>query len=478
MLSSPDDREPQTGLFEADAAPEADQGDDELIPELPSKGRAGRQRAVTPALTASFVRKPDRMLVALSASKAMTVTARKLNTVMIAVAQRQGLDKQQFIAPLHALADLIGFSSRNHQLLKDTIREMQSNVIQWGSPVGSRSDEDGIVWSSAAVLSGVDLLRLGGMIYVRWEYASNYRRDILEPMPYAVVLIESIQKLRSVAGFALYEICARYKNTHNGLTSKHHWRWWKEALKAEPGKADPDAGEFKAFNRDVLKRAIAEVNSATELELELVVFKLGRGVSDLQFKVRVKREAAQEVFDAKLIEPVDAQLLERVAKVDIQARTMQRLVTTYGADRVNEGVSMLLRRIADPSADTVHHPASWLEGAIKRKQGSEPAPKQHDLVKRPADSELTHVQLREARLQEAWRLYASLDEESRMLKRNAFEAEVLFGLSPRHKESWQKHREQGTLVRSLFRTYLAEQLFGEDWASLEEGGGAGIAAGR
>jgi hypothetical protein len=127
---------------------------------------------------------------------------------------------------------------------------------------------------------------------------------------------------------------------------------------------------------------------------------------------------------------------------------------------------MLLRRIADTSADPVHHPASWLEGAIKRKKDSEPAPKQPDLTKRATESELTQVQFRESRLQEAWSLYASLDEEARMMKCHGFEADVLFSLSPRHKESWQKHREQGTLVRSHFRIYLAGQLFGENWWSI------------
>src|SRR5262245_60469375 len=98
------------------------------------------------------LRKPERMLVMRSATLSLRLLTRKMMNAMLHVAQRQGIARQTYTYPLNQLAKLIDYNSKDNQPLKESIKEMQRTLIEWESPVG----RDGAVWSSAALLGGVD----------------------------------------------------------------------------------------------------------------------------------------------------------------------------------------------------------------------------------------------------------------------------------------------------------------------------------
>src|SRR3546814_15263612 len=87
---------------------------------------------------------------------------------------------------------------------------------------------------------------------------------------------------------ALYENCRRYLTNPSKLTSRQSVQWWYQVLTGNPASAE--VPEYKYFKRDTLLKAIREVNDVTDLIVELIEFKEGRRVAELQFSVEKRAQ--------------------------------------------------------------------------------------------------------------------------------------------------------------------------------------------
>ncbi|WP_029001052.1 replication initiation protein [Azohydromonas australica] len=411
------------------------------------------------------LRKSERMLVMRASSVSLTLIARKMYNAMLYVAQRQGLERPRYSAPLSKLAKIIDYGGNDNATLKQIVREMQTCLIQWESPVG----RDGVGWSSSQLIGGVELGVVAGQNVIWWEYSSIFKRDILEPMPYATISLVTNARLRSISALALYEICSRYKNSM--LTTRHHWRWWRDALSLQPGTMK-EGGEYKTFHRDVLKRAISEINSQSEIEIELVTHKEGRAISEIQFKVRANPNVQREV-QALNIEPVDLALYDRAAALGIGVRWSERLIELHGDAAFSRGLDLLDARMKNTVAEPVASPHRWLEEVLDRRSlpalavaspsdaqvqpevptATSPAP-----VPSPAMS-VSDLETRERRNAEAISLYAQCSEEVKARYRHSFASTVLPGLHRSYKSDWERYGPTGRMVGPVFVRYLSERLF-------------------
>jgi len=407
------------------------------------------------------LRKSDRMLVLRSTSSSLTLVARKIYNAMLYVAQRQGIERQTYSAPLRRLAKLIDYGSNDNQALKEVIREMQTCLIQWESPVG----RDDAYWSSAQLIGGVDLRMVGGQNVITWEYSSNFKRDVLEPMPYATLSLVTNARLRSIAALALYEICARYKNSRR--TTRHHWRWWRDALSTQPGRMNT-GGEYKIFHRDVLRRAVSELNSQSEIEVRLVTYREGRAIGDIQFEVQPNPLAAGRAEEGADADPVNMVLHDRARSVGLTVKWTDRFIQLHGETAFTAGLDALEVRIQNRRLEPLASPARWLEEVLSR-GGMSATPPPRPIAVAGDSSSRRHTfaeqEFREQRVAEALRVFATCDDESKLMHRHSFEAQVLFEAHIKYQEDWRKNGAAGRLVGPLFRTYLCESLFGAQWDS-------------
>lgn len=85
---------------------------------------------------------------------------------------------------------------------------------------------------------------------------------------------------------ALYGICSRYIGV--GQTARKAWGWWRPVLLGRFDHERLQKLEYRIFKRDSLRPAVAEINAVADIEIEMLEFKSGRFVSDLQFTVRKK----------------------------------------------------------------------------------------------------------------------------------------------------------------------------------------------
>ena len=346
---------------------------------LQPPGRARRARLVKSGPNPEpLLRKPVNTLAIVPKSHKITSLGRKSYNVLLHEAQAQGLDKTVFQAPLERIIRGVDFDSNDQALIKQHLRAMVSTTVEWQSPTTG----EGSSWNVSGLLAHARLSKVRGQVWVEWSYAVNLKQELLEPTVFARLSLEIISQLRSHAGIALYEICARYKDI--GRTSRQAWSWWRPVLSGRPETDKTARLEYRIFKRDTLKPAVAEVNAVTDLEIELVEHKAGRFIDELQFLIRRKPQANLPLRVPS--EPVDLSLIARAQALGVDDARAEELADAHGTDALRQGLDALQRRVASafpgPLRDPYRYLKALMPGAGDRAgQGAEPA-----LVAQPSEA--------------------------------------------------------------------------------------------
>lgn len=329
-------------------------------PEPPPARRASRARrtAAAPMQADSepLLRKPVNTLAIVPKSHKITSLGRKSYNVLLHEAQAQGLDKAVFQAPLERIIHGVDFDSNDQALIKQHLRSMVSTTVEWQSPTSG----EGSSWNVSGLLAHARLSKLRGQVWVEWSYAVNLKQELLEPTVFARLSLEIISQLRSHAGIALYEICARYKDI--GRTSRQAWAWWRPVLSGRPENEKTARLEYRIFKRDTLKPAIAEVNAVTDLDIELVEHKAGRFIDELQFLIRRKPQASLPL--RRPSEPVDLSLVARAQALGVDVNRAEELAEAYGDAALKSGLDALQRRAASAFPEPLRDPFRYLKSLM------------------------------------------------------------------------------------------------------------------
>jgi hypothetical protein len=318
--------------------------------------------AAVPTVAGPPLRKPVNTLAIVPKSARITSLGRKSYNVLLYEAQEQGLDKEIFRAPLERVVRGVDFDSNDHALIKKHLRAMVSTTVEWQSPTTG----EGAAWNVSGLLAHAKLSKERGQVWVEWSYAVNLKQELLEPTVFARLKLEVISQLRSHAGIALYEICTRYKDI--GRTSRQHWRWWRPVLSGQPETERTAKLEYRIFKRDTLKPAIAEVSAITDLEVELVEYKEGRFISDIQFLIRPKKQSSLALAQAP--EAVDLSLISEAQRLGIDGDKAEELQVEFGAQALRSGLQMLADRSASafpaPLRDPYRYLRSLMPGEVQK----------------------------------------------------------------------------------------------------------------
>ena len=414
------------------------------------------------------LRKAVATLAITKASHAITAVGRKIYNVLLWHAQ-QDPTARQYSMPLAAVSRQIEFGSRNYEVLKQACRAMTSTLVEWESP----SPNEVTKWSVAPLLAGVDLVNRQGSLFIEWSFGHNIQGPLLDPQRFANIRLSSIAKLRTVAGIQLYEICARYQKNPTKVTSRQLWGWWHEVLRAQPGSKSDKPPQYKFFKRDTLLKAVAEVNSATELHITLDEGKAGRAVVDIQFKVELKPNAGPSI-PPKLPSLSFIDTLARAKELGLTESEADALIDAHGEAEVERGLDLLEQRLAKEGLGRVASAAKWLRAVLddtaRRSKipqlGAPSAPKDRSTVLRHREERMAYV----------WSVYQSMDYEVIEIHKAEFEHKRLQHAGSAYQENWRSQGVAGRLVGPLFKTFLCECLLGTDWHVPEAGAATGPSA--
>ena len=290
----------------------------------------------------------------------LTLLERKVSNVLLLNAYEDLPNPEVFEHEirLKTLAEVAGFGSNDHALLRASLESLAGTTITW-----NLLDEEGAEeWGVSTFLA--QAVTRGGVC--RYAYAPDLRKKLYNPEIYARINLSVQERFGSGYALALYENCVRFRKV--GSTGWISVEQWRDLLGVEPGQYE----SFKYLNRDVLKPAVAEVNRFSDIRVSMERKKEGRRVAALKFRIEESEQlqldlggrasrAAQEAGaagefpgnlpDPRAMAPEPGELLD----------PLQRRLVTFGLTE-----AQALDVATEHDADRVEGNLAYVEGEIER----------------------------------------------------------------------------------------------------------------
>ena len=307
------------------------------------------------------LRKPHEMIVMMPRSHRISLTARKIYNVLLQVAQDRLASMESmpaadhmFEAPLAAVIRSAGANEEGRTTAKRYLREMSSLEVDWESTAPG----DGVKWRGFTMLSEVALEQRNGDNWVAWSYPPTIRSALRDPQRWARLDLDVLTSLGSYAAIALYEIFVRYRDNPSGLTSRKPVFWWVDAISPVP--AGTERREWRKIKSERVKPAIEEINSETDLEVELIEHRQGRSVVEVQFAVRKKKVPAKRAPEA-----IDVSTVVRAESLGIREAKLEALIKEFGEQAVRVQLEVLEQRAGNTRLRGVENGYSYLRSLLR-----------------------------------------------------------------------------------------------------------------
>lgn len=220
------------------------------------------------AITKTKINKPSAMIQ--TNVKGLSLTQRKLINVLIKVAQDNG-PREEYTLPISSTKKMCGISMVGNNDLKQQMLALQDVKI-----IFNYLEKDSEIWESNVLLPRVRIEPNTGII--KFEFTSFIRRQILNPAMYAPLDLLTIACFKSTYTVILYEFLRDYLDAPQipVLTI--------DEFRTLMGIEEDCYPEFKYLKRDIVDRAVDEVNEKTEIACTCEVVRAGRKCTHLKFQ--------------------------------------------------------------------------------------------------------------------------------------------------------------------------------------------------
>jgi hypothetical protein len=304
----------------------------------------------------------------------LALLSRKILNVLIWDAQEHKFKEDEQGRWCIAVAKLIKnakFNSRDYDLLRAALDELQEVRVTRMARGGGITSEvlipsytlDNVMRQGNEQLERGQKRR-GGELRLWYMFPPELKKQLLDPEQYTRLPITIMASLKTVPGLALYEICRRYVTNPGGVTNRDTWRnWWHVLTGATPDQEPP---EYKYVKRDVFKRGLEEVNSLTDIEIELIEFKSGRSVEEIQFTVQAKRQRQLDMGPP----PIDTGSLSRMTALGLSISDAERLSARFSEADILATLELVEERIANVTLARIEVPGAYFRKALKDQYAS------------------------------------------------------------------------------------------------------------
>lgn len=390
----------------------------------------------------------------------LTLLSRKLFNILLAKAQVQGINASLYSISLSELCAIAQFDSSDTELIKEHLRKMVSTTVEWSNGVkGARR------WGITTLIGGVELIEQGQRCTITWTYSEQIKEKLLAPNVYTRLSLQFQNSFRSAAALALYEICIRYVDSPGQLTMRMPWTEWRPTLTGTPDSdKEPAYAEYKYFKRDVLRPALSEVSSLTDIEVELIEHKLGRSVADIQFSVRPKPQGTLDLDERNLL---DMALVARMLALGLSEGQAEKLYADHEEDRIRAALDYTEKRLKQKPA--IENVPGYFRRALTEAYGRRSAEASLGEAKQPLlkgpvkKTAVPSVSELAESLAAAWWLEkrkaarASFDAESEPEQKRRLEEFVQSGLPAHLSSAWRKGGLNNKLCEAAFTQWLVRE---------------------
>ena len=241
----------------------------------------------------------------------ITHLQRRVWNVLLANAYDELPDKDIHRVSVAELADKLGFNSRDHEHLKETLEALVDFTVKWNILEKDKKQ----AWGVASLLASAEIEN-GICTY---GFAPHLRYKLYNPRIYTKLNLRLQNQFTSRYALILWEVCFDYFDTKRdqGETPFIELEKFRELM----GLEKDEYPAFKALNQWVIKPAIEEINKLTSFFVEVKQKRESRKVAFLKFSIsRLKRVGRSEP------EPLypDVEDLPAIANMLVQAGVARR----------------------------------------------------------------------------------------------------------------------------------------------------------
>ena len=340
------------------------------------------------------MRKPVEMAVIEPKTRKINLWSRKAWLFLVAYSlTHEGTltqDGTVWRVPLATLIKDARFGSKDRRHLKESIKECQRTLVEWSGSARDSMTGQTRLWSSTQLLGSVEFVEdERGRACIEWSLPPVLLRQLREYKHFYMVSLEVVAEIKLNCTLALYEIICRYKTNPNGLTMRRPWREWIPLLTGESDesaelridmKAGKGAskvrqryGEYRYFRRDVVQRAVAELNEVQqEFTVESVPLTRGRTVEELQFRVVARDAHANTAKDHTSTRPArrhnaptaDAPALAKAIQTGASEHFASQLYQEYGPEQLAHSAESAL------TTPGVVNPAGFMVAKLRQQEAA------------------------------------------------------------------------------------------------------------
>lgn len=381
---------------------------------------------------------------------ALTLQQRRLfnalikNAIELRIGQNGTADTFQISIP--EMMSNLALTTKDTGYIKETAKSLMRTVVDW-----DQLNSDGTAtWTGSTLLAGAKIT--GSLL--SYSFAPQIREELLNPERYAMIDMRIARLFRRAHSLALWENTVRYERV--GMTAKIPLNVFRNLILGRE-EGETKYKEYKIFKRAVLNPCIAEICEVSDHNIELIEHKVGRSVSDLQFKISRKESSAPE-------DEGFGELIQAMVKLGLPSSEARKLAKTHGAEPVREALAYVKARQAKKNAPAIDNvPAyfrkalaeAWGKGMAKqeaaneKEEASQPKPK----AKSPAEA---MEMLIAARLPQANEYFAELaaEEQAQLIESynsQCAAADLRLSASKRPTK----------LAQTSFYRWLADQTWGQ-----------------
>lgn len=211
-------------------------------------------------------------VAAIHTSGELSLVERKMTNAFLLNAYDSLLTRRTHKLPVAHLCAMVGWEgSNNVERLKEALKRLVSTTIEFNVMEDGKEN-----WQVTSILS-YGQIKDGVCTYRYDEYLAE---RLFDPEIYATINIGVQRKFSGNYSLTLYENCLRYRDV--GSTG-----WWDIArFRKIMGAENAAYDEFKYLKRDVIAKAVDEINRVADIQVDVEYRKEGRKVAELRFLVK------------------------------------------------------------------------------------------------------------------------------------------------------------------------------------------------
>lgn len=287
---------------------------------------------------------------------------------------------------LQKLLQDLRYTSRNLAHLRATIDELQTTLVKWGPSAKRTATGEQTLLEQSQLLGSIKLVvDRNDRVCLEWTLPYHLHRHLQDYVHFYTLDLDLLVSCRRHSTQALLAEVSRHFTNPSGLTARRPWRHWipiltgvsdeyaqlhsaldGDAPKTSRSKAKGSEGstrfsEWRYFHRDVVQRAVKELNSLqTDFVVSPVLIRTGQSVTDLQFKI-VHLTRHKKLTSKAPTRPEISQL----ALWGVQEAATKKFVEQYGMSAVTQAIRDVLDDVAraDPVID---NPAGLFVSKLRR----------------------------------------------------------------------------------------------------------------